>query len=225
MSVKINDAKLRLYADYRALNEVTNKDQYLLPLISKALDSVRGAKYFTKLEIKDAYHSIRIREGDEWKTSFSTKLGTYKYLVMPCGLCNTAAAFQQWINEFLIEPIDMRCIVNLDDVFIYTNTLQQHRKDVREIPEAIRDSATKVKRSKCECHQSGKEYIGSIIGQEGVKTDPVKRQAIWDWTIPKKIKEIQYFLGFCNFYRRFIKGFHRTAKRRYAKTKKKCRSN
>jgi len=225
MFVNKKDGKLRLCADYRALNEVTKKDRHPLPLISEALDSLGGAKYFTKLDIKDAYHNIRIREGDEWKTTFSTKLGTYEYLVMPFGLCNAPAAFQRWINEVFMEHIDMCCIVYLDDVLIYSNTLQQHRKDVSNFLEAIRKSGMKVKPSKCEFHQSETEYLGFIIGQEGVQTDPVKTQAIWDWTTPKKIKEMEYFLGFCHFYRRFIEGFSRTAKPLYAKTKKKCIGN
>jgi len=103
MFVKKKDGKLRLCADYRALNEVTKKDRHPLPLISEALDRLGGAKYFTKLDIKDAYHNIRIREGDEWKTIFSTKLGTYEYLVMPFGLCDAPAAFQRWINEVLMD--------------------------------------------------------------------------------------------------------------------------
>jgi len=201
MFVKKKDVKLRLCADYRALNEVTKKDRHPLPLISEALDRLGGAKYFTKLDIKDAYHNIRISEGDEWKTTFSTKLGTYESLVMLFGLCNAPAAFQRWINEVLMEYIDMCCIVYLDDVLIYSNTLQQHRKEVSNILEAIRKSGMKVIQSNCEFHQNEREYLGFIIGQEGVKTDPVKTQAIWDWTTSKKIKEIQCFLGFCNFYR------------------------
>jgi len=200
MFLQKKDRKLRVWADYRALNEVTKKDRHPLPLISEALDTLGGAKYFTKLDIKDPCHNIRIREGDEWKTTVSTKLGTYAYLVMPFGLCNGPAAFQQWINEVLMEHIDMCCIVYLDDVLIYSNTLQQHRKDVSNILEAIPKSGMKVKPSKCEFHPSETEYLGFIIGQEGVKTDPVKTQAIWDWTAPKKIQEIQCFLGFCNFY-------------------------
>jgi len=93
MFVKKKDGKLRLCADYRALNEVTKKDRHLLPLMSEALDRLGGARYFTKLDIKDPYHNIRIREGDQWKTTFSTKLGTYEYLVMPFGLCNALAPF------------------------------------------------------------------------------------------------------------------------------------
>jgi len=173
MFLKKKDGKLGLCADYRTLNEVTKKDRQPLLLISEVLDRLGGAKYFTKLDIKDAYHNIRIREGEEWKTTFSTKLGTYEYLVMPFGLCNAPAAFQRWINEVLMEQIDMCCIVYLDNVLIYSNTLQQHRKDVSNILEAIRKLRMKVKPSKCEFHQNETEYLGFIIGQEGVKTDPV----------------------------------------------------
>jgi len=115
---------------------------------------------------------------------------------MPFGLCNAPAAFQRLINEVLREHIDIGCIVYLDDLLIYSNTLQQHRRDVSNILEALRKSGMKVKPSKCEFHQNETEYLGFIIGQEGVKTDPVKTQAIWDWTTAKKIKEIQCFLGF-----------------------------
>jgi len=220
MFVKKTDGKLRLCADYRALNEVTKKDRHPLPLISEALDRLGGAKYFTKLDIKDTYHNIRIWEGDEWKMAFSTKLGTYKDLVMQLGLCNAPAAFQRLINEVLMEHSEMCCIVYLDDVLIYSNTLQQHRKDVSNILQAIQKSGIQVKPSKCEFHQNETEYQGFIIGQEGIKTDPVKTQAIWDGTAPKQIKEIQCFPGFCNFYRRFIEGFSRTARPLYARTKK-----
>jgi len=114
----------------------------------------------------------------------------------------------------------MCCIVYLDDVLIYSNTIQQHRKDVNNILKAIQKSGMNVKPSKCEFDKSETEYLGFIIGQEGVKTDPVKTQDIWDWTAPNKIKEIQCFLWFCNFYRRFIEGFSRTARPLYARTKK-----
>jgi len=118
MFVQKTDRKLRLCADYPALNEVTKKDRHPLPLISKALDKLGGAKYFTKLNIKDAYYNIRIREGDEWKTTFSTILETYEYLVMPFGLCHAPAAFQRWINQVLMEYINMWYIVYLDGVLI-----------------------------------------------------------------------------------------------------------
>jgi len=107
MFIKKKDGKLRLCADYPALNEVIKKDRHPLPLISEALDRLGRAKYLTKLDIKDAYHNIRIREGDQWKPTFSTKLETYKYLVRTFGLYKVPAVVQGWINEVLMEHIDM----------------------------------------------------------------------------------------------------------------------
>ena len=88
------------------------------------MDRLKTAKYYTKLDIKDAYHNIRIRKGDEWKTKFTSKKGTYEYLVMPFGLANAPAAFQMWINRTLQSYIDICCIVYLDDVLIYSDTME-----------------------------------------------------------------------------------------------------
>ena len=140
---------------------------------------------------------------------------------MPFGICNAPSVFQQWINEALMEYIDMCCIVYLDDVLIYSKDLQQQRQDVSNILEGIQISGMKVKPSKREFHNEETEYFGFIINQEGIKTDPVKRQAIWDWKTPKNKTDIQSFLRFCNFYRRFIVGFSRTGKPLYDRTQKK----
>ena len=99
-----------------------------------------------------------------------------------------------------MEYIDMCCIVYLDDVLIFSNNLQQHRQDVRNILQAIQTSGMKVKPSKCEFHKEETEYLGFIINREGIKTDPIKTQAIWDWKTPKNKTDIKSFLGFCNFY-------------------------
>ena len=149
---------------------------------------------------------MQIKEGHEGKTTFSTKLGTYEYLVMPFGLCNAPAAFEQLINKVLMEYIDVCCIVYLDDVFIYSRTRQDHQSDVSKIRKAIPISGMRAKPSKCEFHKKEMEYLGFNISEDGVKADPVKTQAISDWKTPKTKKEIQCFLGFCNFYRRFIEG-------------------
>ena len=133
MFVKKKDRKLRLCMDYRALNHVTKKDRYPLPLIGDGMDRLKTAKYYTKLDIKDAYHNIPIREGDEWKTTFTFKRGTYEYLVMPFRLANAPAAFQRWINRTLQSYIDICCIVYLDDVLIYSDNMKQHQRDVENI--------------------------------------------------------------------------------------------
>jgi len=112
------------------------------------------AKYYTKLDIKDAYHNVRIKEGDQWKTTFTTKYGTYEYLVMPFGLTNAPAAFQRWINRTLQSYINICCIVYLDDVLIYSDSPEQHQKDVAAIIRAIRKQGMSLKPSKCEFHQT-----------------------------------------------------------------------
>jgi len=220
MFVKKKDGKLPLCVHYRALNHGTKKDRYPLPLIGEALDRLQTAKYYTKLDIKDAYHNVRIKRGDEWKTTFTTKYGTYEYLVMPFGLTNAPAAFQRWIKRTLQSYIDICCIVYLDDVLIYSDNLEKDQKDVAAIIRAIWQQGMKLKPSKCEFHQRETEYLGFIINNEGVKVDPIKTAAIWDWKAPTNKKGIQELMGFCNFYRRFINGFSRTAKPLYDRTKK-----
>jgi len=184
------------------------------------LNRLRTAKYYIKLDIKDAYHNVRIREGDEWKTTFTTKYGTYEYLAMPFGLTNAPAVFQRWINRTLQSYIKICCIVYLDDVLIYSDSLEQHQKDVAAIIRTIQKQGIKLKPSKCEFHPRETDYLGFIINNEGVKVDPAKTAAIWDWNATTSKKEIQEFMGFCNFYRRFIEGFSRTAKPLYDRTKK-----
>jgi len=132
-------------------------------LIGEVLDQLQEGKFFTKLDIKDAYHNIRIREGDEWRTTFTTKLGTYKYLVMPFVLFNTPAAFQRWINRTLHQYVDICCKVSLDDVLIYSRDKEQHIRDIRNVLRAIRSSGMKIKPGKCSFHATETEYLSFII--------------------------------------------------------------
>jgi len=221
--VKKKGGKLRLCVDYCALNHVTKKDEYPLPLIGEALDRLPMAKYYTKLDIMDAYHNVRIKKGEEWKTTFTTKYGTYEYFVMPFGLTNAPAAFQRWINRTLQSYIDICCIVYVDNVLIYSDSLEQYQKDVAAILHAIRKQGKKLKLLKCQFHQQETEYLGFIINNEGVKVDPIKTTAIWDWKPPTNKKGIPEFIGFSNFYRWFIEEFSRTAKPLYHGTKKELK--
>ena len=139
---------------------------------------------------------------------------------MPFGLCNAPAIFQRWINRTLQRFIDRCCIVYLDDVLIYSDNLEQHKQDVPNIINSIYQSGMRLKPSKYEFHQTEIEYLGVIVSQQGIKVDPVKTKAIRTWAKPISKKEIQSFLGFCNFYRRFIKGFSKIAKPLYQLTEK-----
>ena len=191
--VKKKEGSLRLCVDYRGLNAVTKKDRYPLPLIGEALDQLSTAKYYTKLNIKDAYYNIRIKDGDKWKTAFKTRYGLFKYTVMPFGLTNSPAIFQRWINSTLNKYPDICCLVYLDDILRYSNDLTQHKKDVRNIMETLRKAGMKLKSSKCEFHKTETEYLGFIINPEGVRADPVKTKAIEQWKTQKTVKDIQCF--------------------------------
>jgi hypothetical protein len=122
--VQKKNGSLRLCVDYQGLNAITVKDHTPLPLIGEALDRLAKAKIYTKLDVKDAYHNLWIAEGDEWKTAFRTKYGLYEYLVMPCGLTNAPASFQQWMNKILSGYLDVFCIACLDDILIYSDNLE-----------------------------------------------------------------------------------------------------
>ena len=145
------DGSLRLCVDYRGLNKITVKNRYPLPLISEILDRLSGAKWFTKLDLRDAYHRIRIRKGDEWKTAFRTRYGHFEYTVMPFGLANAPATFQAYIHKALGGLVDVCCVVYLDDILIYSMSKAQHVRDVRAVLVRLRRYSLFIKLSKCEC--------------------------------------------------------------------------
>jgi len=144
------DGSLRLCVDYRGLNKVTIKNRYPLPLISEILDRVVGAQYFSKIDLKEAYHRIRIQEGDEWKTAFRTRYGHYEYLVLPFGLTNAPATFQSLIQQTLQGLEDHCCIVYLDDILVFSRTKEDHDRDLRTILERLREASLYANLEKCD---------------------------------------------------------------------------
>jgi hypothetical protein len=132
------DGTLRLYIDYRGLNKVTIKNRYPLPLINETLNRLSGARFFTKLDLRDTYYRIRIRRGDEWKTAFRTRYGHFEYLIMPFGLTNTPATFQSYINKILKGLLDDICVAYIDNIMIYSTTREEHTKHVRMILDRLR---------------------------------------------------------------------------------------
>lgn len=210
--VKKKDGSLRLCVDYRALNKVTIKNRYPLPLIGETLDQLKGAKHFTKLDLRGAYNLIRIAEGDEWKTAFRTRYGLFEYLVMPFGLTNAPATFQTYMNDTLREYLDRFCVVYLDDILIYSETLEEHHKHVRLVLQKLREAKLYLKTKKCEFNTQRTEFLGYVITPEGTDMDKSKVMAILDWPEPKTIKQLRGFLGLANYYRRFIKNYSKVAK-------------
>jgi len=202
---------MRLCVDYRGLNRITVKNRYPLPLISEMLDRLSNCKLFTKLDLRDAYHRLRIKEGDEWKTAFKTRYGHYEYLVMPFGLANAPASFQAYINRALGNLVDTICVVYLDDILIYSRNENQHVGHVKEILRRLREWGLYAKPSKCKFHQKHVEFLGYIVTTDGVIMDPVRVEAINDWPEPQGFRDVQVFLGFANFYRRFIHNYSQLA--------------
>ncbi len=198
---------VRICQDYRGLNNITIKNRYPLPLIRETLDSLSNAKIFTKLDVIAAFNKLRIAEGHEWKTAFITRFGLFETLVTPFGLCNAPASFQNYINNALWDLLDKTCTAYLDDIIIYSQDIKEHRQQVRDVVQRLDDAGLQIDIDKCEFETTRVKYLGLIIAPGSIGMDPEKVKAITSWRIPSCIKDVQRFLGFANFYRRFIKDF------------------
>ncbi|KAL0159211.1 hypothetical protein M9458_042936, partial [Cirrhinus mrigala] len=209
--VKKKDGGLRPCIDYRSLNEITVKYRYPLPLVPPALEQLRSAKYYSKLDLRSAYNLIRIREGDEWKTAFSTTAGHYEYRVMPFGLANSPSYFQAFVNDIFRDMLNRWVIVYIDDILIFSNTYLEHIQHVRAVLKRLIHHQLYAKEEKCLFHQEKISFLGYVISPEGVAMDETKVNAVRNWPQPKTLKELQRFLGFSNFYRRFIRNFSSVA--------------
>ena len=206
--VKKKDGKLRFVQDYRRLNEITVKNRYPLPLVSDIINRLRGAKYFTKFDVRWGYNNIRIKEGDEWKAAFATNQGLFEPLVMFFGLTNSPATFQALMNSIFSDLIAAgKVAVYLDDILIFTATLEEHRKVVHEVLHRLKKHDLYLRPEKCEFERKEIEYLGLVIREGEVRMDPAKVEAVRNWPIPRNLRALRGFLGFANFYRRFIKDF------------------
>ncbi len=205
------DGSLRPCIDYRGLNSITVKNTYPLPLMSSAFERLQGATIFTKLDLRNAYHLVRIRKGDEWKTAFNTPRGHFEYLVMPFGLSNSPAVFQALVNDVLRDMVDQFIYVYLDDILIFSSSLQEHVQHVRRVLQRLLENGLFVKAEKCDFHAQSVPFLGYIVSAEGIRMDPEKVKAVVEWPSPDSRKALQRFLGFANFYRRFIRNFSQLA--------------
>ena len=190
--------------DYHALNDITIKDRHPSLRIEETFNQIRGAKYFTKIDLRRYFHQIRIQEGDEWKTIFQSRYGLFEFLVMPFGLMNAPATAQRFMNDTLREYLDLFCVVYIDNILIYSNNKREHREQVQKVLAKLKEAELYAKPEKCEFSVEKITFLGFVISAVGIKMDLAKVEAIHNWGAPKYVMDVQCFLGFANFHRRFI---------------------
>ena len=206
------EQKWRLVIDYRRLNEKTVKDKYPLPNITEILDKLGRANYFTTLDLASAYNQIEIKETDRQKTAFITDQGLYEFNRMPFGLCNAPSTFQRAMNNILRGLTDEICHVYLDDIIIFSTSLQQHKDRLDKVFKRLRENGVKISLDKCEFMRKELRYLGHLITSEGVKPDPSKIEVIKKYPLPKTKTEIKAFAGLLGYYRKFIKDYAKILK-------------
>ncbi|KAJ1299366.1 hypothetical protein OPQ81_003762 [Rhizoctonia solani] len=171
MFVKGSDGRLCLVVDYKRLNKITIKNCYALPRQEDLIDKLKHAKIFTKLDLRSGYNNIRIKEGDEWKTSFRTKYGHYEYTVMPFGLTNAPAVFQHFMNDIFRDLLDISVIVYMDDILIFSESKEQHVKHVEEVLARLQDNYLFCNPDKCHFFVQEVSYIGLVVSPEGISVE------------------------------------------------------
>ena len=163
--------------------------------------------YFSKVDIISAFNMVRIKAGQEYLTAFRTRFGLFESLVMPFGLSGAPATFQRFINDTLRPYLDIFCTAFLDDILIYSRTREEHTEHLRKVLEALREAGLFAQIDKCEFYKEETVFLGLIVGKHGIKIDQKKVETIQNWETPKCLTDVQAFIGFSNFYRRFIRDF------------------
>jgi len=201
------NGKLRMVVDYRGLTAITIKDNYSLPLMTTLMKQVGTSQVFSKLDLKLGLYLLYIAKGDEWKTAFKTCYGLYEYTVMPLRLKNAPSVFQRHLNNILFEKIDCGVVVYIDDILIYTQTEEEHVELMRWVHKKLSENSLCVNIDKCIFYVPEVEFVGFQIARQGVQMSQKTVEDILNWPAPRSVKEVRKFIGFANFYRRFMQGF------------------
>ena len=213
--------KWRMCVDYRKLNNVTIKDSYALPIIDEILFSMgRRVKIFTTIDLFSGFHQIPMNKEDIPKTTFTTMFGNYQFKVMPFGLCNAPGTFQREMNRIFFPLIGVCMFVYIDDLVIFSQSIEDHIQDLKKVFSIIKNNGLKVNLEKCHFFKQKVELLGHILSINGVAPIPEKIEIILNWLPPKNITQLQSFLGAVGYYRKFIFNFAKIAKPLYKLLKK-----
>ena len=214
------EERYRVVVDYRALNKRTKPDRYPLPHFGDMVDRMWGAKIFSTLDLKSGYHQILMDPRDAEKTAFTFKRGHYEFIRMPFGLSNAPATFQRLMDEFLVGLSEDYVQVYMDDIIVFSEDVHVHREHLLELLDRLREFNLRVSLDKTRLFCKEVRFMGHILSEEGVRTDPEKIQAIQTIPVPQNVKELRSFLGLANYYRKFIANYADIAESLTALTKK-----
>ena len=204
--------KLRFCIDYRKLNALTRNDPYPIPRIDELISRLGKAKIFTKLDIRQAFYRIRMDPESEEITTFRTRYGMYKCKVLPFGLSNGPATYQRYMNDVLIEYLDNFCTAYLDDILIYSENVEEHEEHVGKVLTRLREAGLQADIKKSEFSVTRVKYLGYILTTSGLEVDPEKVEVLRNWVQPTTVTGVKSYLGFCGFYRQFVRNFGKIAK-------------
>ena len=214
------DGSLRCCIDYRQLNSVTRKDAYPLPRTDACLDAMSGTCWFSTFDMRSSYHQVAMSSDDADKTAFITRRGMFRFRTMPFGLCNAGATFQR-LMDLLLNGLNLEaCLVYLDDIIIFSTTLEQHLDRLAQVLDRLQRANLKLKPSKCALMQTEVTFLGHKVSVAGIATDPEKIRLIADWPTPQNLKQLRGFLGLTSYYRRFIESYSNIAAPLNAMTRK-----
>ncbi len=205
------DGTLRMCVNYRAFNKVTVKNRYPLPHIDDHFDRLSRAKVFSRIDLRSRYYQIRVVEGDEEKTTYRTRYGSYEFLVIPFGLTNAPATFCTFMNDIFQEWLNDFVVVYIDDILIYSGSLEEHVEHLRKVFQRLKENKLYAKFEKCKFGVTEVDFLGHRITQEGLKMNDHKVKAILDWEPPKSVPALRSFLRLASYYRKFIKKFAKMA--------------
>ena len=203
--VKKKNGEMRLCIDYRLLNKKTERDAYPMMRLDDLLDTVSGYKYYSSLDLKSAYNQINVVSEYRHKTAFTSPLGLYQFVRMPFGLVNAPATFQRIISRVFREEMFKSVVCYLDDILIFSNTIEEHMNIIGKVLEQLRNVGIQLNIKKCSFIKKKVIFLGHRISAEGIGTDPEKISAIKTWATT--VKDLRMFLGFCTYYRTFVNGY------------------